>query len=193
MSKNLFAKSAVALLLAVPMFASAESQLTVGAGNAAAKLDFRVVIPRVLFLGVGTGAAALSTTTTVDRVTFDYSTNPVAVGSGAVAGAITNTGGFASNAIPVRVFGNTGQVVLTATNPANLTSGTDTIPFTQFGGASSAGTLALPAFGGGTTNVTLSSGKVTDRSATWTFTYANTVAAAAGTYDGQVTYTASAP
>lgn len=196
MSNNLFAKSAIALVLAMPMFASAESQLTVGTGPAAAKLDFRVVIPRVLFLGVGTGAAALSTTATVDRLTFDYSTNPVAVGTGAAAGSITNSGGFTNNQIPVRVFGNSGQVVLTATNPANLTNAAtpaDTIPFTQFTGTSSSNTLAHPALGGGTANVTLSSGKVTDRSATWTFTYANTVAAAAGTYDGQVTYTASAP
>ena len=193
MTKHLFAKTAVAFLLAAPMLASAESQLTVGAGAAAAKLDFRVVIPRVLFLGVGTGAAAISTTTTVDRLTFDYTTNPAAVGSGTAAGSITNSGGFTNNQIPVRVFGNSGQVVLTATNPANLTSGTDTIPFTQFAGTSSANTLPHPALGGGTANVTLTSGKVTDRSATWTFTYANTVAAAAGTYDGQVTYTASAP
>jgi hypothetical protein len=196
MTKNLFAKSAIALVLAVPMFASAESQLTVGTGTAAAKLDFRVVIPRVLFLGVGTGAAALSTTNTVDSLTFDYTTNPAAVGTGAVAASITNSGGFTGNAIPVRVFGNNGQVTLAATTSgANLTSGSDNIPFTQITGSSSDATLPHPALGGASSNVTLNAGstKVTSRTANWTFAYANTVNAPAGTYSGQVTYTASMP
>lgn len=196
MTKNLFAKSAIALVLAVPMFASAESQLTVGAGNAAAKLDFRVVIPRVLFLGVGTGATALSASGTVDSLTFDYTSNPTAVGTGAVAGSITNSGGFAGNAIPVRVFGNNGQVALTATtSAANLVSGTDNIPFAQITGTSSDATLPHPALGGASSNVTLNAGsiKLTNRTANWTFAYANTVNAPAGTYTGQVTYTASMP
>ena len=51
--------------------------MTEGAGTAAAELELRVVIPRVLFLGVGTGAATLATNTTVDELTFDYSTNPL--------------------------------------------------------------------------------------------------------------------
>lgn len=190
--------SALSLASLLTVSAHAESNFVVGAGTAAAKLDFRVIIPRVLFLGVGTGAAALSTNATVDRLTFDYTTNAAAVGSGAAAASITNSAGFAGNAIPVRVFGNNGQVVLTATNPANLVNSAtpaDTIPFTQITGTSSDAALDHPALGGGTSNVTLNAGstKVTARNANWTFAYANTVDAAAGTYNGQVTYTASMP
>ncbi|MDP2065183.1 MAG: hypothetical protein Q8K38_04355 [Burkholderiaceae bacterium] len=193
MRKNLLVKTAVALALAAPLLASAESQFVVGTGSASAKLDFRVVIPRVLFLGVGTGAAALSTTATVDRLTFDYTSNPNTIGTGAAAGSITNTGGFAGNAFPVRVFGNNGQVQLAAAGGPNLTSGADTIPFTQITGSSDNANLPNPVLGAAPVNVTATAGKVTDRTANWTFSYANTVAAPAGTYDGQVTYTASMP
>ncbi len=186
-------KTAVALALATPLLASAESQFVVGTGAASAKLDFRVVIPRVLFLGVGSGAAALSTTATVDRLTFDYTTNPNTIGSGAAAASITNTAGFVGNAFPVRVFGNNGQVHLAAAGGPNLTSGTDTIPFTQITGTSDSIDLPNPVLGAAAVNVAASAGKVTDRTANWTFTYTNTVVAAAGTYDGQVTYTASMP
>jgi hypothetical protein len=58
----------------------------------------------------------------------------------------------------------------------------------------------IPATGTGTgVNVTLSSGtKVTDQSATWTFSYANAAVVPAGTYgatgnSGRVTYTATMP
>lgn len=193
MRKNLLVKTAVALALAAPLLASAESQFVVGTGSASAKLDFRVVIPRVLFLGVGTGAAALSTTATVDRLTFDYTSNPNTIGSGAAAGSITNTGGFASNAFPVRVFGNNGQVQIAAAGGPNLTSGADTIPFTQITGTSDSTNLPNPVLGAAAVNVAASAGKVTDRTANWTFSYANTVAAPAGTYNGQITYTATMP
>lgn len=193
MRKNLLVKTAVALALATPLLASAESQIVVGTGSASAKLDFRVVIPRVLFLGVGTGFSALSTTPTVDRLEFDYTSNPNTIGTGAAAGSITNTGGFAGNAFPVRVFGNNGQVQLAAAGGPNLTSGADTIPFTQITGSSNNPDLPNPVLGAAPVNVTATAGKVTDQTANWTFSYANTVAAAAGTYNGQVTYTASMP
>jgi hypothetical protein len=189
-SKKLVLKSLAALLLATPLLASAGSQLTVGTGSAAAKLNFQIVIPRVLFLGVGTGAALpLATDTTVDQVSFNYTTNPLDVGTGAVAGAVTG------NVVPVRVFGNNGQIQITATNAANLTSGTDTIPFADITVASSDSTnLNAPAMGGGVVSPVLSGGsKVTVRNANWTYSYANTAQAAAGTYTGQVTYTATMP
>ena len=53
MKNSLLLRSALALALATPLMASAESQLVTGAGSATANLDLRVVIPRVLFLGVG--------------------------------------------------------------------------------------------------------------------------------------------
>lgn len=190
MSKKLVLKSLAALMLATPLLASAESQLTVGAGSAAAKLNFQIVIPRVLFLGVGTGSATpLATNATVDTVTFDYSSNALDVGTGAAASTITGA------VVPVRVFGNNGQIQIAITNPANLVSGADTLPFTDITVTSSDATnLNAPAMGGAAVNPVISSGtKVTSRTANWTYAYANTAQAAAGTYTGQVTYTATMP
>lgn len=196
MKKALLLKTTLALALATPLLASAESQLVTGAGSATANLDLRVVIPRVLFLGVGTGSGTpLTTNAAIDTLTFDYTTNPLDVGAGAAAPAasITSTGpsnGTAS--IPVRVFGNNGQVTITATNPLVLTSGSDTIPFTELTVSSSNGALAAPAFSGGTSLPTLA-GRVTNQTANWTYAYANSTTPAFGTYVGRVTYTATMP
>ena len=194
MNQKLFVRSALALALATPLMVQAESQLVTGTGAATANLDLRVVIPRVLFLGVGTGSGTpLATNGVIDALTFDFSTNPLDVGTGAAAGSITSTGPTAGTAsIPVRVFGNNGQVTVTATNPAVLTSGTDTIPFSQLSVSSSNAAFAAPAFGGGTSLPTLT-GRVTNQTANWTFSYANTTTPAFGTYEGRVTYTATMP
>ncbi|UUZ74540.1 hypothetical protein LP414_19155 [Polaromonas sp. P1(28)-13] len=58
--KKLILVSALSLASLLTVTAHAESNIVVGAGTAAAKLDFRVILPRVLFLGVGTGASALA-------------------------------------------------------------------------------------------------------------------------------------
>ena len=199
MKQALSIKLAAALALATPLMASAESQLVTGAGNATARLDFRVIVPRVLFLGVGTGATGLATNTTVDMVTFDYTTNPAAVGTGVAAGAITG------NVVPVRVLGNNGQISLTAATTGALSNGAgDTIPWTEITATTNLAALpspVIPATGtGAASNVTLSSGtRVTDRTANWTFSYANSAVVAPGTYgatvanNGRVTYTAAMP
>jgi hypothetical protein len=177
---------AVGALAAVATPASAESQLVNGAGSATARLDFRVIVPRILFLGVGTGAAALAATnTTIDRLTFDYTASPAAVGQGIPS---------ASQNVSVRVLGNNGQVTLVAAAAAPLTSAVgDTIAWTEIGAISSSGDLPHPVIGGGTSNVTLNGGKITARSATWEFFYQNTAVVAPGTYDGRVVYTAAMP
>lgn len=199
MKKATLIKLAAALAVATPLMASAESQLVTGAGSATARLDFRVIVPRVLFLGVGTGAAGLATNATIDLVTFDYTTNPAAVGTGAAAGAITG------NVVPVRVLGNNGQVSLTAATTGALSNGSgDTIAWSEITATTNLAALpspVIPATGtGAASNVTLSSGtKITDRSANWTFSYANSAVVAPGTYgatvanNGRVTYTAAMP
>lgn len=194
MKKSLFVHAAVALAVAAPLLAQAESELVIGSGAAEARLDLRVVIPRVLFLGVGTGAATpLATNATVNELTFDFSTNPLDVGTGALAGSITNDGPTpAGAAIPVRVFGNDGQITITATNPANLISGTDTISFADLSVLSDNAALAAPGFNGGVSTPT-TAGRITNQTAVWTYSYANTATPAFGTYEGQVTYTATMP
>ncbi len=179
--------------MAAPLLASAESQFVVGAGSATARLDFRVIIPRVLYLAVGTGSAALANNNTIDTVTFDYTTNPAAVGTGAAAGVITG------NVVPVRVLGNNGVITLTSANTGALTSAAgDTIPWTEITAVSSdAPNFASPAPAGAVVNLGLSSGtKVTNRTANWTFSYANAAVVPPGVYgttNGRVTYTAAMP
>jgi hypothetical protein len=138
---------------------------------------------------VGTGANTnpRRSNGTVNRATFSYTNNPAQVGTGAAAATITGANVLA------RVYGNSGQITITVSNSANLVSGSDTIPFSQITATSSAAaTLPVPAMSGGSVNPVLNAGgRITNRSATWRFRYANTVTPAAGTYNGQVTYTAS--
>lgn len=187
MNKSLILKSVIALSLAAPLLASAESDLTVGTGSAAAKLNFQVVIPRVLFLAVGTGNATLADNGTVDQLTYDYSANPADVGSGTDSAAQT---------VNVRVLGNNGQIAIGAagsgTGLVSNLDAADIIPWTEILAASNSTDFAAPAVGA-SANPTLNAGKVTNRTATWNFAYSNTAVAAPGTYSGQVTYTATMP
>lgn len=198
MKQALLLKTTLALALATPLLASAESQL-VTTGNAVARLDFRVIIPRVLFLGVGAGAnvVPVATNTSIDLVTFDYTTNPAAVGTTA-PGVSTN------NVVPVRVVGNNGQIVLTAATTGALSNGSgDTIPWSQISATTSVPELPSPVIPltgtGAGSNVTLNGTKTTDRSANWTFSFANSNVVPAGTYgatvanNSRVTYTATMP
>jgi len=91
----------------------------------------------------------------------------------------------------------TGVATLTVTTPANLTSGGDTLPFSQISWTMSGNgdaTYQFPngAFSGGTQTL------ATFPANTWkeqcmTFTYANSAVRAAGTYTGRATYTLSLP
>jgi hypothetical protein len=185
--KSLILKSAIALALAAPLLASAESELTVGTGSAAARLNFQVVIPRVLYLAVGTGNATLADNTTVDLLSYDYTANVAAIGNGTDSAAQT---------VNVRVQGNNGQIAVGAvgsgTGLVSSLAPTDIIPWTEILASSSTPTFNAPAVGA-SANPTLSAGKVTNRTATWSFAYSNTNIPAPGTYTGQVTYTATMP
>jgi len=187
MNKSLILKSAIALALAAPMLASAESELTVGEGPGAAGLNFQVILPGVLFLAVGTGNATLADNTTVDLVGFDYTANVAAIGNGTDS---------AAQAVNVRVLGNNGQVQIaaagTGTGLVNSLVPAEIIPWTEILATSSTPTFNAPAVGS-TANPTLSAGRVTNRTAIWNFAYSNTNIPAPGTYTGQVTYTATMP
>ncbi len=196
MRSSVFTRLALAAAtLATPLMVGAESQLTIGTGSAAANLDVRVIIPRVLYLAVGTGNATIATNNTVDRVIFDYSTNATDVGGGATlpAASITPAGG----AVAVRVFGNSGVITVTSTTTAaTLVNGTgDTIAWSEITATSSDATnFPVPAATGAAVALAVSSGtKVTNRTATWTYAYANSAIVAPGTYDGRITYTATMP
>lgn len=207
MKTNLFRKSALAVALSLPLFAAAESnfQSTTGAGalTATAKLDFKITIPKVLFLQVGTGTAN-ATNATVDLMDF---TVPAAnVGSGTAVAASATSGDLFNGIVTARVIGNNGTVTFTSTTLGALGNGAgDTISYAQIATAAAANTtattLAHPALvDGATTSVTLTPvGKIVNQDAKWTFTYKNTNIVAPGTYggvnlnNGRVTYTASMP
>jgi hypothetical protein len=186
-NKSVILKSAIALALAAPLLASAESELTIGGGSAAARLNFQVVIPRVLYLSVGTGNATLADNTTIDQLSYDYSGNVAAIGNG--------TDSAAQN-VSVRVLGNNGQIAIgavgTGTGLVSNLAPADIIPWSEILASSSTPTFNAPAVGA-SANPTLTAGKVTNRTATWSFAYSNTNIPAPGTYTGQVTYTATMP
>ena len=202
--KKILLVSAIAAAIGAPMLARAESAVATSAASttAAARLDFKIIIPRVLFLAVGTGAAGttLVANSTIDLVTFDYTTNPGAIGSGAVAATISG------NVVPVRVLGNAGAITLTATTVGALTTGVagEVIPWSEITVVSSdtpnLPSPAIPTSGtGASSNVAVTAGKITNRTANWTYSYANSAVLAAGTYGGtvannsRITYTATMP
>ena len=85
-SRRVLSVAASLTTLGMPMLANAESNVVTGAGalSASARLDFRVTIPKVLFLQVGTGTS-MATLATVNLIDF---TVPAAnVGDGSVINA----------------------------------------------------------------------------------------------------------
>jgi len=98
-------KSALALAMVSPMLASAESNLVINGSPATARLDFRIVIPQVLLLQVGSTGA-----NNVDLIEFNLPTTTT-LGDSTSPVARTNGG-----AVPVRVLGNNGAITLAITD-----------------------------------------------------------------------------
>jgi hypothetical protein len=175
----------VLALVLVPGLSWAESQWNTAGGAAAARMNLRVVIPFQLYFAVGPGATGPRVpNATVTTITYN------ALGAGGILGNGTPS---TAASIPVRIYCNGGPTSISVSHPVNMVSGTDVIPFTQILATSlSPTTFPVPVMGGGPVNPTLSSGtKITDRSGTWQFIYANTVKPAPGTYSGTATYTAT--
>lgn len=192
--------AALAVALAAPLLASAESNFVTGASTSApgaqARLDFAITIPKVLFLQVGTGAY-FTNNGTVDALS---ATVPAANVGDATPVA------FTGSPVAVRVVGNNGNITLNATTAGALSNGAgDSISFAQITGTSDNANLAHPAAlvdGGASANVAITPNigtKVTDRTANWSFAYANAAVVPPGTYGGvnannsRVTYTVTMP
>lgn len=197
--------------LALPLVAFSESNVQTGAATAApgatAHVDFSIVIPKILYLRVGTGSSyttgALTSNPAVDLITF--SPTAAQVGNGT---AIAGTGGDLSGGVETAaIVSNSGNVTLNATSSGALSDGAgDSISFAQI--TTTASTLtsgtALPAptlTNTTSANVVLTApaAKVITQDAKWTFSYANTATVPTGTYGGvnlnnsRVTYTATMP
>jgi hypothetical protein len=180
MRETLILGLCLALLFCYAGSAMAESSQSTGAPTSA-RLDFRVTIPTILYLQVGTVGA------TVDRVSFTVADLP---GTGAVAG--TSNG---ANPVPVRVaalVGAASTVTLRADSSTALTDGSNTIPFDQVSWTAS-GSFTGNTFNG-TANQQLDQFTgAGNRTGNYTFSYANANYYPAGTYNGTVTYTLSSP
>jgi hypothetical protein len=194
----------------LPLLAFAESNVQTGTATASpgatAHVDFSVVIPKVLYLRVGTGSSyitgALTSVNTVDLITFSPAAGTVGNGT-----AVAGTGGDLTGGVETAaIVSNSGTVTLSSTaSAAGLSDGNgDSIPFTQITTAATtltSGTaLAAPALGtAGTVVLTAPASKLISQDAKWTYSYANTVNAPAGSYggvnlnNGRVVYTATMP
>jgi hypothetical protein len=175
----------------------ADSQV-VGSGNAAAKLDFTVVVPRMLAFRVGNATAG-----TIDLITF----SPAAAVVGNATPVAGTGGDLTGGVVTARVVGNNGQITITPSTVGALNDGgTNTIAWTQITTAASVLTSATPlpaptlVNGAGTAvNAAAPTNKVTTQDARWTFSYANSTFPPSGTYggvnvnNGRVTYTAAMP
>lgn len=192
---------AVAVAFSAPVAAVAGSDITTGVATpltATVNLDFRIVIPKFVFLQVGSG------TLLVDNAAIDtvlWTPTIAQLGTGPIAAS--------SGTVTARVIGNNGAITVTNTTPGALSNGAgDTIAYTEISATST--DFAHPPFAASgvtaTPTVTVpnvgASGKVTDRTATWTFSWANASVIPAGTYgdaaglganNSRVIYTASMP
>ena len=206
-----FPLRAVALSITVmaaglPGMASAESSFVTGAGTltATARVDFRITIPKILFLQVGTGAM-FANDATVNLI--DFVVPAANIGDGTPVAATALSGDLGNGVVTAIVRGNNGNINLVATNGGALNNGgADTIPWTQITTTPTAlagyTTQLTPPTLANTTSapVTLTAvNKVVNQGAQWTYAYANANIVAPGTYggvnvnNGRVTYTATLP
>lgn len=207
MNKILGAGAALCVLaLAAPMAANADSTFTTGAGSpltATAHLDFTILIPKFLYVRVGTGTN-MATNALIDNIVYTVAAANIGSGTPVVGVGGDLTGGQ----VTARVMGNNGSISFTSTTLGPLNNGgTDTISYAQISTAVASNTSVaiLPhptLIDGGTTTLALTPNvgtKVTNLDAKWTFTYLNTNIVPSGAYgginvnNGRVVYTASMP
>ncbi len=206
-----------AAIALTPGQARAESNFVNGAGTATARLNFSIVIPKFLYLQVGTGTFP-TTVATVDTIVFDMTSAIGSIGNGTAQSA-TSGGDIAAGQVTARVVGNnfTAATNLTATTSGAMGNGSGgTISWSEISVASPTaitvvpaaasvlqhpGSLAAPFADGAATTVSLTPvNRVINQAANWTFSYKNTNVPASGTYgtggsgtNGQVTYTIAMP
>ena len=183
-------------------------QSATGGSSATAFLDFEINIDKFIFFRVGTGAFPTASGT-IDTVSFTLSpqilpgpTIPVNGSSTAVnwnaLGPTYNVTG-SGLVVPVEVRSNAGAVTLRAAVASPLVSGANRIPMSEIIITSSNGNLPAPLIPNSGTGTAVSvagtafANLVTVRSANWTFSYSAATLPRAGTYTGQITFTASSP
>lgn len=160
----------------------AESNLAVG-GSATSRLDFRITIPTILYLQVGTVGAV------VDVVSCTLANIP---GTGAVA--MTSSG---TNPVPVRVAalvpaGAAVRLLANSSTSLNFGGGLTPIPFDQISWVAT-GAFTSGTFNNNAAQVLNTFAGSGNRTGTYAFSYANANYYGTGIYTGRVTYTLSSP
>jgi hypothetical protein len=201
--KKIAVVGAIALLASSAVMAESDISTAAGPSSAAANLDIEVKIPRVLFLQVGTGTTQ-DVNGTIDKLTF---TVPAAtLGDGTSVAASGSDIGNTNN-VTVKVFGNGGNITLKAVASANLSNGTNTIPWSEISvipdvlpstGGFVGTAIPHPPINDATGVVITATNKVVRQIGKWTYYYSNNNSYAEGTYggtttNGRITYTASMP
>lgn len=177
---------------------------TSGGLSVSVDLRHRVEIPQILYFRIGSGTFG-----SVDKVVFDVGAagtgNNQTYSGAPVPGSGTPIAATSNGSLYVQIMANVGSLTLNydLSDPLGLSDGGGTyIPFDEISVVSAdPGGLPAPALSnagaGGGISVPISGnshgGRVVRRDTTWTYTYLNQQSPAAGTYDGRVTYTLSAP
>lgn len=175
--------ASLGLIAAAPAFAESQFVTTGTPTTASARLNIQVNVPRFLEFRVGSAG------NTVDTVVFNVPAADVGNAAVPVAGDVT---------VDVALRGNGGAISLVADTSADLlNSGADTIPFSAISTSMTAGSINAPVLADGASApvvVPVSAGtRVTNRTATWAYQFNNAAVYGAGTYAGQVVYTATMP
>lgn len=199
-----------ALCLALSAFCAASAApaytITITAGSRALYLQ----VGNGGYTGTYTSGGTPGNNATINVVSVTVPAANVGTGAGQAmtsnsTAALSPIDGFAFCSPPTQVYigawsrpgAGSGVATLTVTTPANLTSGSNSLPFSQISWTmSGAGDVVYEfpngSFTGGTQTL------ATFPANTWkeqcmTFTYANAAVPAAGTYTGRATYTLSLP
>src|SRR3546814_15948669 len=111
LTKTLLATAALAVM---PMAANAESDYVSGTGSASADLDFQTIIPRILFLRVGTGTG-FADNGAIDLISFNVP--GASLGNCTSVAATSASGHMAHGERTDRVPGPGGTGTLSPTPP----------------------------------------------------------------------------
>lgn len=181
---------------------------TAGGISAAVDLRHRVVIPQIIYFRIGS-----DTPNVIEKLNFNVNAGAAGTGNNQSYSGVTpppvgdgsSISADGGGVLRVSIYANVGSVNLSydLSDPLGLSDGAGNhIPFDEIE-VQSADPSGLPApplanagAGGAiSTPITgnLMGGRVTRRDSTWTFSYANNQIVSAGTYNGRVRYTVSAP
>ena len=177
----LVALTAMVVLVLGVQVAYAEQDVQTGGTPAVVHLNFKVVVPKLLFLRIGSAGA------TIDEVTFTVTDIP--------ENEATVDGDISPDVRVGAIIGSAATATLSADSSTAMLSGADPMPFTVIGftGTGDFSSLSASAFDGtGSQQIWQGTGPGF-RTGTMDFTYTNSYTYPEGTFTGQVEYTLSSP